>query len=75
MCPNVQEDLFGNVGKGVGKKFLSSDPSCGELRLDEAEHDHWFLLTVGTQFNLGRCDWPNEILTDPLSHGGRYSNW
>ncbi len=69
---NVPEDFFGPVGKGVGIfKFLSFDPIRGELCLNEAEPDCWFLLIAGTQFHLGRCDCRGEILTDLLSHGGR----
>jgi hypothetical protein len=34
---NFLKNLFGQVGKGFGVfQFLSLDPSCGVLRLDEA---------------------------------------
>jgi hypothetical protein len=57
LIQNAPEDLFGQFGKGAGIfKLLSSDPSSGELCLDEAQPDDWFLLNVGTQFQLGRCD-------------------
>jgi hypothetical protein len=62
----------GQVGKGIGIfEFLDSDPSCGELSLNEAEPDRCFLFIVRTQFHLGRHGCCGEIPTDLLSHGGR----
>jgi hypothetical protein len=69
---NVPEDLFGQVGMGVGIfKLLRSDPNHGGFCLDVAEPDRWFLLIVRIQFHLGRCDCRGEFMTDLWSHGGR----
>jgi hypothetical protein len=59
---------MGYVGVGEAAKLLRSDPSHGELCLDEAEPDRWFCLIVGRQFHLGSCSCRGGFLTDLLIH-------
>jgi hypothetical protein len=40
---------------------LWSDTHRGELSLDEAEPDVWFLLIVGTKFHLRSCIRRNRL--------------
>jgi hypothetical protein len=44
------------LAKSIGVfELLRFDTSHGELRLDEAEPDRWFLFIIGTQLDLCLC--------------------
>ncbi len=49
--------MLGQAGQSIGiLEFWRFDARRGELRLDEAEPDGWFLLIVGEKLDLrGRC--------------------
>jgi hypothetical protein len=65
---DILQDQLGQLGKRVCIfEFLGPYACHGELHLDEAETDCWFLLIIGAQFDRGRGR--HSEVTNLVKHG------